>query len=724
MPRTSGKRESSRRKPRASTPRIPRLSAAFRSLPDDQFNRRLARHYVKCGLAVGPMSPNPRTREQAKNPGALCRAFGVSSWSDLSTRDLARVDEMWRRFPEAGVFIDLGKSGLFAPDIDRPDAVPGELRRLLRDAPRFTTSESGARRHILFRQPEGRLIGNSKHSWGEVKGFGGVLVVAPTVHPDTTWPRSAKDPDDLGCYGIGRSGAITEPSAELLDLLALQDATSVPIEYVSDASVEAFLAEHTESARQEALKGALGKFSPRAGERHNTARDALCWGMREARAGAYSAREFHDALRARWEAAYDGRPAPGEWEGLARFAVGAALASDPAAIRAKLDRNKASARPVFTRVSARELAAPVPPMRWLVRDLWARNSFGPLGGEKKTLKTYNLLAMAIAVASGEPVFGHFPVEHPGPVVLYIAEGGREPFQRRAQRVADAYKVKLEELPIEFIFGMAPLNGTDFLDSVHEIQDDVQPVMIGLDPLYAFHPAGIDAGNIYERGPMLQQLRADTGEDVSLVVPDHFNKTAAKGQLDLDMIAQAGWGPAADSWILQGHREPPDLGGGLFRLALEIGSRQWGGHRYSVDWTVPNPELDENRITWDVSPLREDGVWPGGSGYALGKAERAILEVLDDHPFEFTRTKVVELVGGKAETVREAIDSLLTSREIESRPIPLPDASGVARTQERLGRTVVVKYRSNVVKRRGAADRGPAEGDRVPGEGRGRDGVDS
>jgi hypothetical protein len=85
---------------------------------------------------------------------------------------------------------------------------------------------------------------------------------------------------------------------------------------------------------------------------------------------------------------------------------------------------------------------------------------------------------------------------------------------------------------------------------------------------------------------------------------------------------------------------------------------------------------------------------------------------------------VELAGSKAETVREAIDSLLTSREIESRPIPLPDASGVARTQERLGRTVVVKYRSNVVKRRGAADRGPAEGDRVPGEGRGRDGVDS
>jgi hypothetical protein len=701
-----------RRVPSASTPRIPNLSAALRHTPPDEFNRRLARLYVKCGLAVGPMLPNPRTPRQAKNPGALCRAFGVSSWSDLSTRDVARVDEIWGEYPLAGVFVDLGKSGLFAPDIDRPAAVPKELGRVLRGVPCFTTSESAERRHVPFRQPAGRLIGNSKHPWGEVKGFGGVLVVLPTVHPDVIWPKSAKDPDDLGDYDIGTPGAIPEAPAELLDLLALRDATSVPVEYVSDTSVEAFLAEHTESARRPALKGALAKFSPRVGERHNTARDALCWGMREAYAGAYPARQAHDALRERWDAAYDGRPPPGEWEGIARFAVGAALASDPAVTRAKLDRNRASTRLIFTRVSARELAAPVPPMQWLVRDLWALNSFGPLGGEKKTLKTYNLLAMAVAVASGEPVFGHFPVEHPGPVVLYVAEGGRVPFQRRAQRVADAYKVKLEDLPIEVIFGMAPVNGPDFLDSVREVRDDVQPVMIGLDPLYAFHPAGIDAGNIYERGPMLQQLRADIGEDVSLVVPDHFNKTAAKGHLDLDLIAQAGWGPAADSWILQGHREPPSLEAGLFRLALEIGSRQWGGHRYSVDWTVPDPEVDDNRITWDVTPLRQDGAWPGGRGYALDKAERRVLEVLDDHPFELTRTKVVELVGGKAETVREAIDNLIMGREIESRAVALPDATGVSRTKERLGRSTDLKTRWR-----------PRRED-VPDEGRTRDGVDS
>ena len=82
------------------------------------------------------------------------------------------------------------------------------------------------------------------------------------------------------------------------------------------------------------------------------------------------------------------------------------------------------------------------------------------------------------------MFGHFPVEHPGPVVLYIAEGGREPFQRRAQRVADAYKVNLEDLPLEIVFGMAPLNGQDFLEHAREVIDEVQPVLFGLDPLYA------------------------------------------------------------------------------------------------------------------------------------------------------------------------------------------------------------------------------------------------
>lgn len=666
-----------------------------------------------------------RPGKEAKNPGSLLR----SRWQERSTRDRATAQQYWcgEGRTDRGIALHAGKSGAVIFDVDKPDALPGWMRKAFAQAPYFTTSESGRRRHYVFRQPVGRIIGNSLGSlpkgWGQVRGLNGVVAVFPTVHPEQADRSSAKDPSDLGMYRIGRPGVVRALPTELAKHLV--DATPETVECVTDAAVAQFLDAHKGATHPRMINGPLRAFADRDGGRYDAARDSLCWAMREAYAGAYSAREAHDALADLYRDAFidvpGRRPEHDEWSRLCRFAVSAAVGSDPKKTLAKLDRDHAkSSRAIFTRVSARELAAPVKPMEWLVRDVWALNSFGPLGGEKKTLKTYNLLAMAIAVASGEPMFGEFPVERPGPVVLYIAEGGQVPFQRRAQRVADAYKVKLEDLPLTVVFGMAPLNGSAFLDHARDLIDDVQPVLFGLDPLYAFHPGGVDAGNVYERGPMLQQLRADLGEDLSLIVPDHFNKTATKGTLDLDMIAQAGWGPAADSWILQAHREPPDLTAGLFHLKMHVGSRQWGGRNLSVDWSVPTPDEDgttpdarTDRITWNVDKLRDEdagaGVRPSKS-YAVEKAERRVLEVLDDHPFELTKTQVADKVGGNAGTARDAIENLLTDRLIEVQKVAFPNANGRPITRDRLGRRD-----ANALKlqpgRKG-----------VPPKGRGRDGV--
>lgn len=314
-------------------------------------------------------------------------------------------------------------------------------------------------------------------------------------------------------------------------------------------------------------------------------------------------------------------------------------------------------RTSFVRVSARELAEPVPPMKWLVRNWWDLNSFGPLGGKKKTLKTYNLLAMAEAVASGEKLFGHFAVENPGPVVLYIAEGGREPFQRRAQRVADAYGLTLEDLPLRVVFGMAPLNSNEFLDNVKRDLDEMQPVLFGLDPLYAYHPADVPAENLYTRGAMLQKLRADVGEDVSMVVPDHFNKSSGSA-LDLDDIGYAGWSAVANSWVLQGHRAEPELVNGEFQLDVVVGSREWGGARYAVDWTIPKPfdddvsaadraeYADAQRIKWSVTA--SDGAGSGGGSegnarYGHNEIMNLLVEHVEGRPGE-TKTDIVNHIA--------------------------------------------------------------------------------
>lgn len=348
-----------------------------------------------------------------------------------------------------------------------------------------------------------------------------------------------------------------------------------------------------------------------------------------------------------------------------------------------------SSRPRFVVFSARDLAEPVPPMEWLVEDVWPRNSFGPMGGEKKTLKTYNLLSLSVAVASGEPFFGRFKVSSPGPVLYLVGEGGRIPFQRRLQRVAEAYAVDLADLPFNATFDTAALDSDEIREVLARQLDELQPALVIIDPLYAFHPAGVEATNLYERGRMLAAVSGAVSERSALIIADHFNKTGSR-QLDLDSIAQAGMAQWADSWILQRHHKPPELVTGTYRLAVEFGSRQWGGARYSVDWFVPNPGEDlatAAPITWQVEPLAE-GDDPARGGVAreapISKAKQRVLDVLADQPFELTKNEVVKLAGGNAGTVREAIAHLIEWREVEVKKVARPDASGRSVSRDRLG----------------------------------------
>lgn len=157
-------------------------------------------------------------------------------------------------------------------------------------------------------------------------------------------------------------------------------------------------------------------------------------------------------------------------------------AAEPAAIEQRSGR-------LFTRVSAVELADDPPPFEWLAKGLWPAGSYGVLAGERKTLKSYTSLALAVAVAAGVDAFGTFVVKEPGPVHIYVGEGGREPFQRRLRRIAEAYglaRTDLRELPLTVSFDTAPIMDPRFQESLARDLDELQPALVIIDPLYAFH----------------------------------------------------------------------------------------------------------------------------------------------------------------------------------------------------------------------------------------------
>lgn len=319
----------------------------------------------------------------------------------------------------------------------------------------------------------------------------------------------------------------------------------------------------------------------------------------------------------------------------------------------------ATANSRFQLVSARELAQAVEPVRWLVRGIWPERSAGVLAGDKKSMKTWNLQAMALAVAAGTALFGKYHVTSSGAVLYLSGEGGRNTFANRHQVIAARYGISanvLRELPFGAEFGVGALDNDEFTDAVKRYLDELQPKLVILDPLYAYHPSDVEVTNVYARGQMLASLRELIGGEAALIVGDHFNKTAGKN-LDLDNIAQAGMAQWADSWILQKHRDAPNLEDSKFWLEVETGSRRGGGKHLEVDWILERDTSDPDVIAWtavdwEARPFEQKAT----AGQRNNTVDR-IMQVVSDNNFDLTPSQVVKEVGGNREKAFEAFNGL-------------------------------------------------------------------
>jgi hypothetical protein len=74
------------------------------------------------------------------------------------------------------------------------------------------------------------------------------------------------------------------------------------------------------------------------------------------------------------------------------------------------------------------------PRRWLIRGIWPAGDYGVHGAEMKAQKTWNALDGAVSVASGTPWLNAFPIDDPGPVVVFAGEGGKQSIVRRLRAI--------------------------------------------------------------------------------------------------------------------------------------------------------------------------------------------------------------------------------------------------------------------------------------------------
>jgi hypothetical protein len=338
-------------------------------------------------------------------------------------------------------------------------------------------------------------------------------------------------------------------------------------------------------------------------------------------------------------------------------------------------------RSIFKVLGPTEWAQPVADPEFLIAGVLCRDTFGVNAGPKKSLKTHDNQALALAVATGRNLYldERFPVRRTGRVLYIVGEGGEVPVRRTLHRMARAYGVSADdigrdpEFPLAVAFGAAPMNVPGFRDELVAMLDTYQPELVLIESFYNFHPSDVETGNLYQRGQVIDAyhrlVRGECAGATSLLT-DHYRSTGTSKSLDLDSISMAGQAENADSWILRRHREDADVPGGEFRLCTSFNSRQWGATEWNVNWHLG--EFDHTRghhvgdISWSVesSQGKASAATTPEHKTADGRA-RLILAYVDENP-ETAKTSACEVLaqrhpGGGERNFRTAWTELENAR---------------------------------------------------------------
>lgn len=289
--------------------------------------------YAKAGWYVVPV------KHGTKHPGSVLG----KGWQQQSTRDPQEIAALWLG-TDHGLALHCGRSGAVVLDIDNPDHLPPVIRDNAGQPPtQQTRPEQPDRRHLVYTVPAGRRLGNGNGklggAWGEVRGQNGVIVVAPSHHPEG---------GEYRWQATGVVPVLPEPIAELLP-----NAEEVDADAATDQQVTEFLTVHNTNTQPGLLGALVNRWHQQlaAGHsRHQTAVTLMCWAMDEAAAGIYPAAEATKKLRDLFMAAktqpsdaggralMNAAQAARAWDGIAAWAVGRTLAKSTEARQERVER--------------------------------------------------------------------------------------------------------------------------------------------------------------------------------------------------------------------------------------------------------------------------------------------------------------------------------------------------------------------------------------------------
>ncbi|MDP6946495.1 MAG: AAA family ATPase, partial [Myxococcota bacterium] len=290
-----------------------------------------------------------------------------------------------------------------------------------------------------------------------------------------------------------------------------------------------------------------------------------------------------------------------------------------------------------------------------VEDLWATQAVGFIGGTPKAGKTWLALELAVAVASGRPCLGLYPVHEPGHVLLYAAEDTAQAIKERTLGIAQIRGVcDTERLAIGLI--TTPQLWLDLDEHQQRLATTVarvKPRLLVLDPLVRIHRA--DENSAAEISRLLAFLRHLQREHAVAIVVVHHVRKSASAQPGQALRGSGDLHAWSDSSLYLLRRKG--------RTELHVEHRSQPG---------PAPAVIELH-TEDPPHLRIITAEPDKSNHGDGLAER-VLTALAEQPM--TRTRLREHLRVRNETLGSALTDLEAQRRIRRSnglivPVPIP-----------------------------------------------------
>lgn len=497
----------------------------------------IAQNLAKAGFAVFPCGPDKRPLEGLR-------------WRKESTTDPRALKELWTE--NALPAIDCGKSGLVVIDCDKhggPDGVAAFLSLqhdyggLPYGVPEIETPSGGC--HLIFAQPHGEPLGNKEGDLPDginVRGDGGYVIACGAALPDGRAYRQIEGLDLATAFSVGLIPTLPKWLEDIIrgrkDAVVSQRAAAPAI---GDAYARSALEREVGAVACAPEGGRNNRLNQAA---FNLGQLVASGGLNEAevRSSLQSAAEYSGLGREEIAASISSGLRAGLLKPRERVSPFTAATGPKAENRAPRALAAKPAMGSFHRLMDREFA-PVP---YVVPGYIAAGAT-ILAGKPKIGKSWLVLEMALAVASGGTCLGSVKCEQGS--VLYLAlEDNERRLQSRGLMLAPK-----EQWPACLHYSTewprAEDGGLKYIADWLDEHKDARLIIV--DVLAMFRSPRGAKDQLYESDYAaikgLQKLASEHG--VAIVIVHHTRKSGSESDPFEKVSGTLGLSGAADSTLI-------------------------------------------------------------------------------------------------------------------------------------------------------------------------------